>query len=375
MRIALIYGPINLTFRGTMDFDAIWDDPRGLTGSELGCIRIAEELAKKHDVTIYTESNDTKWGDVSIRPTDKKQEIGPSFDAAISINEPDMLRGCRPKLRVCEYWLNGFTQCKVGFNENVDLWTSPSQPHMDMVLGGTWGDVELVPEGPRGHYDPDPEQWSVNMLGCDPEQYDPSLTVPGRCVYASSPDRGLHLLLQEWPRIKRAAPEAHLKIFYRLGPWLAQWDQIAYFPPIEEQRQRALYIEEALRRMSGPEWAIEVCDSVSRKRIAKELSEASVLAYPCDTTQWSEGFSCTILEACAAGAVPVISDCDALGEIYKDSGAVVKERGRWREWSAAVSDMLAGGLAARRDRVVGFASQLTWAAHTERLDAMIQEKL
>ena len=237
---------------------------------------------------------------------------------------------------------------------------------------------------PRAQYEPDPAKWHAIELGCDPEQYSPPLSVPGRAVYISSPDRGLHHLLGAWPRIKRTIPEAELRVFYRLQPWIDGFKTTGYFPPIEPLRRRALYIEEALQRMRErgglTRWGIKICDSVSRNQIAKELSEASVLAYPCDTVQWSEGFSCSVLEACAAGALPVITDCDALGEVYRDSGAIVVPRGNWSLWADNVVEALRGTYSGSA-RVLGcvlepaselraFAEARTWARHVEKLEEL-----
>jgi len=216
----------------------------------------------------------------------------------------------------------------------------------------------------------------VLPLGCDPEHYPPTEKVPGRVVYCSSPDRGLHWLLQEWQAIKKAAPHANLKIFYRLQPWIDGFKNVAYFPPIERLRARANYIEDALKRLSDPKWAIEVCDSVSRDQIEREMSMAEVLAYPCDTTAWSEGFSCTTLEGCAARACPVIMDCDALGDIYR--GAIcVADRGDVDGWRDHVIRMLTS----KPDReekeraAVEFAAAHTWKRTAERLMEQIDKRL
>jgi glycosyltransferase involved in cell wall biosynthesis len=48
------------------------------------------------------------------------------------------------------------------------------------------------------------------------------------------------------------------------------------------------------------------------------------LAYPCDTVNWTEGFSVTLMEACAAGIVPVTTDVDALGEIYGGAAVMIR---------------------------------------------------
>ena len=96
-----------------------------------------------------------------------------------------------------EQFLNSFDYAKVGFEKHVDLWCSPSRGHLDMILRETH-EVELTPTSVGALFKADPKNWVVIPLGCDPERYD--LDIPkvlGRVVYCSSPDRGLHWLLQE----------------------------------------------------------------------------------------------------------------------------------------------------------------------------------
>ena len=54
--------------------------------------------------------------------------------------------------------------------------------------------------------------------GIDPEDFerlDGSVErVPGRCLYASSYDRGLEILYRVWPDVRRAHPHAKLHVFY-----------------------------------------------------------------------------------------------------------------------------------------------------------------
>lgn len=370
--VAVIYGSAGLVFRGDFTWSNLWDDPRGLTGSEFGMIRIAQELAKRHEVVLYTQSAEEQTADgIEVRPLSALKDH--EHDVAVSINEPDQLRDARAKRRICEFWLNGFTFCREGFHEHVDAFVSPSEPHRQKVIND-WRDVQTVMGKPRAQYEPDPEKWHTIELGCDPEAHHPESSVPGRTVYISSPDRGLHHLLQRWPRIKRAVPHAELRVFYRLQAWIDGFKDTAFFPPIEPLRHRALYIEEALRRMRErgglARWGVTIYDSVSRNRVAKELSEASVLAYPCDTTQWSEGFSCSVLEACAAGTVPVITDCDALGEVYLDSGAIIKSCDALDAWEDGVINVLEGYHEERRVQLRAFAEARTWAKHVERLEEL-----
>lgn len=377
MKVAILFGEWCLAFRKQLAFAGHRSDPRGLTGSEYGYIRIAQELQKLgHDVTAFTVSPETEYEGIQIRSVRDRGSLA-GYDAAISINEPELLRDTKAKVRACECWLNSFDYNQPGFQKHVDLWLSPSQGHLDMVLAGPH-DVGITPNGPTELYIADPATWVVNPLGCDPKRYpvDDSSKVPGRVVYCSSPDRGLHWLLQEWPAIKRAVPHATLRIFYRLQPWIDGFSDVAYSPPIEELRSRAVYIQECLRRMSGPEWGITVLDSVSREQIEREMCAAEVLAYPCDTTRWSEGFSCTVLEACAARACPVITDCDALGSIYADA-AIVCDRNDIPTWRDSVIWHLTND-ASRSDRnfiARRFAERHTWTSHAIKLAAELEKRL
>ena len=351
MRIAVTYGPMCLL----RSAEETWADPR--TGSEIGWRRIVEGLI---DLSVREKR---QWR-VDGLPSDVK--FRDDYDVAISINEPDRLREFpNAKLRICMFWLNGFSFCKEGYDDHVDQYLSPSEAHRQKAIGD-WGAVS-------------PAKWQVNYLGCEPPGAIHGLGEvtrhAGRAVYCSSPDRGLHRVLEAWPAIKRAVPHATLKVFYRLAPWLRQFDTTPYYPPIERNRARALYIEEALARLSGPEWGVEVVDSVSHDEVLREMAQAEVLLHPCETLSWSEGFSCTVIDACSMGAVPVITDCDALGEVYADLDPV--KVGDWTGWRSRVVDALTdpAELVHYQEKARAIAERLTWAAHVGRLDALIRERL
>jgi len=430
VKIAVLFGGLCLAFRKTMDFGSLWSDPRGLTGSELGAVRIAEELAALgHEVVLRTVSNDKEWHGVKIEPIDSPMG---EFDAVIAINEPDLLRGVpATSFRVCMYWLNQTTHNRVGFHEWVDLFCSPSAAHAEELFNNPeWRKVETGPEFPDGKalYEPEPDKWTVVELGCDPWRYDikgtcskcggslwvrqtdrpeepwcppcglrfrtdgpghwypetkPFEKIPGRVIYCSSPDRGLHWLLQEWPAIKRAVPHASLHIFYRLEPWLRGFDGTPYFPPIEPLRARANYVEECLRRFKEHGGLdVTLRDSVSRETIEREMAQAEVQAYPCDTTTWSEGFSCSILECCAARACPIITDCDALAAVYSDLQPTEMFKGKEPDgnWVPFWRDRVIRALTDEtyRDelnaKAGALAERLTWRRTAERIAELIASR-
>lgn len=308
MKIGLMYGPFS-TGNRPFNLDNLYYDPRGLTGSELSFFSLARELAYRgHDITLVCKSisKTTNWFGCNVLGLDQIHELqGPgtgdfNIDAMCSWNEPDVLRDTKPGVvRLCNQQLNDFGYCTTGFDDFVDIYTSPSPAHLDYITKFT----------------PDSRKWTVLSNGCEAAQYPSIPRIPNRVIYASSPDRGLHLLLQAWPKIRLACPEAHLRIFYNFEPWFRGLvnTQSPLFD-IREAKHRALYIREALSRLSN--YGVEHCHSISRMQMAREMAEATVLAYPFAPLRWTEGYSVTLMEACAAGVLPVTSAADALGQIY-----------------------------------------------------------
>ena len=180
------------------------------------------------------------------------------------------------------------------------------------------------------------DKWGTIGLGVSSEWYKDE-RVEGRIVWCSSADRGLHNLLQIWPKIKQAVPYASLRIFYHFNygnienvepdnimtdeQCLQQGSKINYSIPIVEMGQRVRWMKNAIEKLKS--FGVEHVGSVSRKQMIKEWNEAFVLGYSCDTVAFAEGFSVTIAEAHASFTVPVITDVDCLGEVYQNSGAII----------------------------------------------------
>jgi glycosyltransferase involved in cell wall biosynthesis len=114
-----------------------------------------------------------------------------------------------------------------------------------------------------------------------------------RLVYTSQARRGLELLLEIFPRIRAAVPTAEL--------WIFGYEYDSEGPPAGQ----------AVNSLTGVRWM----GRVSKSRLARELSSASIFAYP---TQFRETFSLSVAEAQAAGLPVVTSDLAALAERVHD---------------------------------------------------------
>jgi glycosyltransferase involved in cell wall biosynthesis len=121
---------------------------------------------------------------------------------------------------------------------------------------------------------------------------------------------------------------------------------------------------------------VECVDSISHNQLVKELCAAECLAYPVDTTAWSEGFSCSILESCAARACPVVWDCDAIGDVYLGSAHVVARHDKhaFREGVIrALTDEKFRN--ATNGTARALAEKLTWRYHCERLMKEVEGRI
>jgi glycosyltransferase involved in cell wall biosynthesis len=162
----------------------------------------------------------------------------------------------------------------------------------------------------------------------------------GSMVWCSSPDRGLHHILGLMPDIQEQVPRASLKIFYRLDPWIARVENDEHFPV---QKKRARYIRECLEKLGrNGENGVTVLGPRLNREVVEALTGAELLPYSCDTERFTEGFSVSILDACASGALPLISDVDAIGDIYGGIARVIhgKPGPARAEWLKAIVEIL-----------------------------------
>ena len=327
MKLAFIFPPMIVDGRA-VDFPNVWTSSRGTTGSELVVLAFSREMAKLgHEVALYiAQPNVRAWSGVKIRPLHDVVTDSEDVDAVLSLVDVNILRKVSPRpLRLCFQQLNNFCYGEDGFEEFVDLFVAPSHANAKLFARD---------------YPKTAGRWGVIPNGCYPDEYDAVAKTPGLCAYTSSPDRGLHVALQEWPRIRKAVPGAELRVYYfALQRFLAEWRGRAEDPTmmsrdVRELVRRGHYIDHAITRLAGH--GVRVMGATSRRQLAADLSRTEVLAFPCDTVNWTESFSCATLEGCASGALPVISDTDALGEIYGGSVPMVhkpaiEHAAEWRD--------------------------------------------
>lgn len=368
MKIGIVLGAFSVGTR-PLDFTNVFANKRGLTGTDLAFVRLCQEFKRLgHDVHAFTvQSSDLKsWQGITLHPAHTLPNVvDDSFDAVINFNEPNLFIGLKTKAKKIVYMmLNDFSFIKPGFNEWTDLYVGVCDEHSRYVENNS----------------NTPGKWRTVSLGCDPELYE-DRRVPGRVLWCSSADRGLHWLLSQWSQIKEEVPHASLRVLYHFN-----YDQVIDVEPhsispqggpyhhhIQEMAQRVRYIREALERLKDLD--VVHVGSASREQMVQEWNEASVFGFSADTVAFSEGFSVSTLEAHASFTVPVITDCDCLGGIYKDSGAIVipgpvgQNLDQFRE---AVIEQLSNPDPVRIQRCREFAQKRTWKECARQLENIIK---
>jgi hypothetical protein len=321
MRFALLFGPSCVGDR-PLDFSRIEDDDtRVMTGTDSSFLGYGWALAQRgHEVTLFVDKQDglARWNACLVRPY---EEAGGAFDAAIAWNDGEKLAAF-DGARLLHSHGRGFAG---GCPDGVDAFLAPSSPLMRLL-------------GPQGPHDAD---WYVLPNGPGLLGYPSAPKVPGRCLWASSPDRGLHVVLGQWPRIRAAVPTATLRVFYghSLDAWLGHIDEYEAegSPTGAEHALRARLVRDLLDQPG-----VERCGVASARRMAREYAEAECLAYSADTIGWSESFGVSVLEGLTSGATPVLGGVDAFPELWGEACPMVfAPSGRCApEWADLVVEVL-----------------------------------
>lgn len=135
-----------------------------------------------------------------------------------------------------------------------------------------------------------------------------------RLIYSSSPYRGLALLPAIFDAVHQKHPDSELHIFsgtavYRsdaANPYLEQLDR--QFAPVFER----------LAAMPG----VHVHGNVPQTVLAQEFLKSSILCYP---NTFAETSCISVMEAQAAGCVPLTSKLAALEETVGNEGVLIPE--------------------------------------------------
>ena len=124
---------------------------------------------------------------------------------------------------------------------------------------------------------------------------------PLRCVYASSPDRGLDVMLQLWPQIRKEVPDAQLHVYYGFTPTYTELH--AKHPGMLKFR------DDILRDLKQP--GVVYHGRVGHQELATDMLRSALWLYP---TYFTEISCITAMKAQAAGMIPVTTSLAALQE-------------------------------------------------------------
>ncbi len=299
MKIAFAYHP-GLVFH-QMEAERLFDSERGLTGSEISCLMYAVTLASRgHEVSWYgpVASEATVRG-VTVKPYNQ-EAFASGWDAVLAWNRNTALTAVKDgALRVLNMQMSEVGLCEPKWEETTDFFCPLSRAAAEYLKSQT-----SFPD----------DRWRVMHNGVDTDAFKPGVKIPGRVVWASSHDRGLHRLLEIWPKVRAPLPHAELLVFYddvgmkrhaqiNNPEWLWQ-----------ELYRRAHYIQQACERLA--QHGVTMFGAVSRERMQREFAQAELLAYPCDPVRMTETFGVTVLEAMSAACVPVLTAADAFPELW-----------------------------------------------------------
>ncbi len=274
---------------------APWDPDSihtGVSGSEEAVIYMSEQLAQLgyQVLVLGNPPSDSRYSHANANP--RYVHISQSYfnemvDIAIAWRHPYIGKELRTLGRKVYLWPHDALSIP-GPEEEIDsfddvLWLTEWQRQQHCYIQSSFAKFTQI----FGN-------------GINPEQFRPlqEKANPYSCIYSSSYERGLPILLDLWPRIIEAQPRATLDIYYGR--------RILELVDPEKAAKIRMQIETLPN--------VREHGMVGHEELARAYEAASFWTYPC---QAPETFCITALKAQMGGAIPVIIESAALRETVR----------------------------------------------------------
>lgn len=256
---------------GWARWDPIDVNHKGLGGSETWAVRLAEHLdALGCIVTVYGECGDGLWGGAIFRHHSRWDPTEP-VDVLIASRNPALI-DARPRARHRLLWVHD-VDCG-------DLLTPARADQFDHVVGlSDWHTNHLA-----GRYPFLGSRLVQSHNGIEHSLFRPRPWAlrAKRVLYTSSPDRGLDVVLELWPRVREQVPDATLAYCYP-----------DVYDAVAEQRPEIGAHRDRIRKLSTQ-------PGVDR---LGSLPQPTLAAMMCDSRVWVHPSWCTAHPAPQGGVV------------------------------------------------------------------------